>query len=54
MTVGAKTLFERICSVECTNYTLSKGYDRLSDRMSLQEGNMCTIDDGRLCPTVYL
>ena len=40
MTVGAETLFERICTVECINCTLSKGYDRLTDRMSLQEGNM--------------
>ena len=39
MTVGAETLFERIHTVECTNWTLSKGYDRLTDRMSLQEGN---------------
>ena len=40
MTVGAETLFERICTVECINWTLSKGYDRLTDRMSLQEGNI--------------
>ena len=40
MTVGAETLFERIHTVECINQTLSKGYDRLTDKMSLQEGNM--------------
>ena len=40
MTVGAETLFERIPTVESLNQTLSKGNDRLTDRMSLQEGNM--------------
>ena len=40
MTVGAETLFERIRTVESLNPTLSKGNDRLIDRMSLQEGNM--------------
>ena len=39
-TVGVETLFERIFTVECINWTLSKGYDRLTDRMSLQEGNI--------------
>ena len=29
MTVGAETLFGRICTVECINQTLSNGYDRL-------------------------
>ena len=43
MTVGAETLFERICTVECINQILSKGSDRLTDRMSLQEGNMHAI-----------
>ena len=51
MTEGAETLSERICTVECINQPqrnpvlkkkcinqmLSKGYDRLTDRMSLQE-----------------
>lgn len=37
MTVGAGTLFERFRTVECINQTLSKGYNRLADRISLQE-----------------
>ena len=40
MTMGAETLFERLCTVECINWTLPKGYDRLTDRMSLQKGNI--------------
>lgn len=40
MTVGAETLFERIHTVKCINRALSKGYYRLTDRMSLQEGNI--------------
>ena len=43
MTVGAKTLFERIHTVEGINQTRSKRYDRLTDRMSLQEGNMHAV-----------
>ena len=43
MTMGAETLFERIHPVECFSQTMSKGYDRLIDRMSLQEGNMHAI-----------
>ena len=43
MKVGAETLLERIHTVECINRTLSKGYDRLTDRMSLQEGNIHAI-----------
>ena len=43
MTEGAETLSERIRIVECINQTLSKGYDRLADRMSFQEGNMHAI-----------
>ena len=43
MTVDAETLFERICTVECINRTLSKKNDRLTDRMSLQEGNMHAV-----------
>ena len=40
MAVGAETLFERIGTVECINRTLLKWYDRLTYRMSLQEGKM--------------
>ena len=40
MTVGAETLFESIHTVECINWTLSKRYDGLTDRMSYQEKNM--------------
>ena len=40
MTEGAKTLTERICTVECINCTLSNDYDIFTDRMSLQEVNM--------------
>ena len=40
MTEGAETLSERIHIVECINQTLSKSYGRLTDSMSLQEGNM--------------
>ena len=43
MTVGAEILFERICTVEYICQTLSKGYEGLIDRMSLQEGNMHAI-----------
>ena len=45
MTVGAETLFERISTIECINRTLPKGCDRLTDRMSLQEGNMHAKDE---------
>ena len=44
MTVGTETLFKRICSAECINQTLLKGYDRLIDRMSLQKGNVHAIN----------
>ena len=37
MTVSAETLAERIKTIECENWTLSKGYDRLIDRISIQE-----------------
>ena len=40
MTEGAETLPQRIRTVECINQTLLKCHDRLTDRMSLQEGNM--------------
>ena len=43
MIEGAETLSERIHTIECINQTLLKGYDRLTDRMSLQEGNMHAI-----------
>ena len=38
MTQGAEAFSERICTVECINQTLSNGYDRMTDRMSLYEG----------------
>ena len=40
MTVNAETLAERIITIECENRTLSKGYDRLIDRISIQEGTV--------------
>ena len=40
MTEGAKTLSKRNHAVECINQNLINGYDRLMDKMSLQEGNM--------------
>ena len=40
MTVSAETLAERIKTTECINRTLSKGYDRLIDRISIQEGKV--------------
>ena len=40
MTVSAETLAERIITIECENQTLSKGYDRLIDRISIQEGTV--------------
>ena len=43
MTEGSETLSEKICTVECIIWTLSKGCDRLIDRLSLQEGNMLAI-----------
>ena len=43
MTEGAETLSERIHTVECINQTLLKGFDRLTDRMSFQEGNIHAI-----------
>ncbi|XP_049979759.1 uncharacterized protein [Alexandromys fortis] len=43
MTEGAKTLSGRMCAIECISETLVKGYDRLTDRMSLQEENMLAI-----------
>ena len=39
----AETLFERICAVECINQNLLNSNNRLTDRVSLQEGNMYTI-----------
>ena len=43
MTVDAEILFAKICAIECIYWTLLKGYDRLTDKMSLQEGNMHAI-----------
>ena len=40
MTESAETLSERIHIVKCINWTLSKSYGRLTNSMSLQEGNM--------------
>ena len=40
MTVSAETLVERIKTIECENWTLSKWYDRLIDRISIQEGTV--------------
>ena len=40
MTVNAETLAERIITIEWENQTLSKGYDRLIDRISIQEGTV--------------
>ena len=40
VTVSAETLAERIKTIECENWTLSKGYDRLIDRISIQEGTV--------------
>ena len=40
MTEGDKTISERIYTVECINWTLLKSYDKLTKRISLQEGNM--------------
>ena len=40
VTVSAETLAERIITIECENRTLSKGYDRLIDRISIQEGTV--------------
>ena len=41
---GAKTMSEIIHTVKCINRTLLKGCDRLTGRMSLQEGNMHAIE----------
>ena len=40
MIEGAETLSKKNCTVECINQTLLKGYDRLTDRISLKEGNI--------------
>ena len=44
MTENAVTLSDRIHTVECINQALSEGYDRLTDKMSLQEGNTHAIE----------
>ena len=43
MTEGAETLSDRIHTVECINRTLLNGYDRLTERISLQKGNVHAI-----------
>lgn len=43
MSKGAETLSERIHAVEFKNWNLLKCYDRLIDKVSLQEGNMHAI-----------
>ena len=40
LSVGTETLSERIKTAECDNWILSKGYDRLADRLSIQEGTI--------------
>ena len=40
VTVSAETLAERVKTIECENWTSSKGYDRLIDRISIQEGTV--------------
>ena len=40
LSVGSETLSERIKTAECDNRILSKGYDRLADRLSIQEGTI--------------
>ena len=54
MAVGAETLFERIGTVECINRTLLKWYDRLTYRMSLQEGKMHAMEIMSKDETLYL
>ena len=41
--INLTELSERICAVEFNNQNLLKSYDRLMDKVSLQEGNMHTI-----------
>ena len=43
MSKGTEKLSERIHTVEFDNQNLLKSYDRLADRVSLQEGNLHTI-----------
>ena len=43
MPKGTEKLSERIHTVEFDNQNLLKSYDRLADRVSLQEGNLHTI-----------
>ena len=40
---GTEKLSERIHTVKFDNQNLFKSYDRLADRLSLQEGNLHTI-----------
>ena len=44
---GAETLSERICAAEFNNRNLLNSHDKLTEKVSLQEGNMHTV---KLCP----
>ena len=43
MSKGSEKLSEIICAIEVNNWNLLKSYDRLTDKLSLQEGNMHAI-----------
>ncbi|KAM7320155.1 hypothetical protein ACRRTK_020598 [Alexandromys fortis] len=43
LSVGTETLTERIKTAECDNQILSKAYDRLAERLSIQEGTVYAI-----------
>ena len=43
MSKGTEKLSGRIQSVEFDNQNLLKSYDKLADRVSLQDGNLYTI-----------
>ena len=43
ITEHAETWSEKIYTAKHINQNLSKGYDRLTDEISLQEGNMHTM-----------
>ncbi|KAH0520307.1 Ubiquitin-protein ligase E3C [Microtus ochrogaster] len=43
LSVGTETLTERIKTAECDNRILSKAYDRLAERLSIQEGTVYAI-----------
>ena len=44
MMEGSKTLSERIQAFECINKNMLNSYDRLTYRVSLQEGNIYSIE----------